>query len=54
MKKCLYCNKILGDNYIDNKIGYFCSEEYFNKYLNSLSNEEYVELQNSFCVCSDD
>ncbi len=54
MKKCLYCKNDLKDLYISNKVGYFCSEEHFDKYLKSLSREEYIELQHSFCVCSDD
>lgn len=54
MEKCLYCKKKLDDNYYENKIGFFCSEEHFEKYLKSLSPEEYVELQTSMCVCSDD
>lgn len=54
MKKCLYCNELLEKDYLSNKVGYFCNEEDFDKYLESLSDEEYVELQNSFCVCSDD
>lgn len=55
-KKCLYCNKNLDNqkDYFENKVGYFCSEDHFDKYLNSLSNEDYVKVQNSFCVCSDD
>lgn len=53
MKKCLYCNKDLEDNYFENKVGFFCSEQEFHKYLDSLSNEEYVKVQNSFCTCSD-
>ncbi|CUP11346.1 hypothetical protein H8S10_14520 [Clostridium sp. NSJ-49] len=54
MKKCLFCKKELSKDYFENKIGYFCSEDHFDEYLKSLSKEEYVELQNSFCVCSDD
>lgn len=54
MKKCLYCKKDLQGKYIENKIGYFCSEEHYEKYLSSLSKEEYIDLQHSFCVCSDD
>ena len=41
-------------NYFSNKIGNFCSENHFDDYLKSLSKEEYVALQHSFCVCSDD
>ncbi|WP_195259522.1 hypothetical protein [Clostridium paraputrificum] len=54
MKKCLYCNKKLKGDYFSNKIGNFCSENHFDDYLKSLSKEEYVALQHSFCVCSDD
>ncbi|WP_194191248.1 hypothetical protein [Clostridium chrysemydis] len=52
--KCKYCNKELDENSFKNKIGEFCTEDHFDKYLKSLSNEEYVKLQHSFCVCSDD
>lgn len=54
MKKCLYCNKKLKEDYFSNKIGNFCSEDHFDDYLKSLTKEEYVALQHSFCVCSDD
>ena len=54
MKKCMFCKKNLNDEYIENKIGFFCNEEHFDKYIKSLSKEEYVEVQHSFCVCSDD
>lgn len=54
MKKCLYCNEDLKDKYFENKIGLFCSEEHYMKYLDGLSNEEYISLQNKFCVCSDE
>ena len=58
MKKCLYCGKDLEkepkENYIENKVGYFCNEDHFDKYILSLTPEEYIEVQNSFCVCSDD
>lgn len=54
MRKCKYCNKVLVNNYIENKIGHFCSEEHYNKFLKALSNEEYIQLQNKFCICSDD
>ncbi len=55
-KKCLYCKKDLDNKkeYLENKIGYFCDENHFDKYLKSLSKEDYIDLQNSFCVCSDD
>ncbi|MCF0148607.1 MAG: hypothetical protein HUJ77_09445, partial [Clostridium sp.] len=42
------------DKYFENKIGLFCSEEHYMKYLDSLSNEDYINLQNKFCVCSDE
>ncbi|MGG7059801.1 hypothetical protein ACQPUY_09410 [Clostridium nigeriense] len=54
MKKCMYCKKELNEKYLENKIGLFCSEEHYTKYLDSLSNEEYIAIQNNFCVCSDD
>ena len=54
MKKCKFCNVILKDKVFENKIGLFCNEGHFEKYLESLTNEEYVELQNNFCVCSDE
>lgn len=54
MKRCLYCKKTLDKSFIENKIGYFCSDDHFDKYIKSLSKEEYIALQNSICVCSDD
>ena len=54
MKRCLFYKKQLEEIYFENKIGYFCSEEHFDEYLKSLTKEEYIELQNSFCVCSED
>ena len=54
MKYCMFCKKVLDDSYIENKVGYFCSEEHYDEFLKSLSKEEYIELQNSFCVCSDE
>ena len=54
MKKCMFCKKNLNDEYIEYKIGFFCNVEHFDKYIKSLSKEEYVEVQHSFCVCSDD
>lgn len=54
MKKCLYCKKEIDKDNVVNKVGDFCSEEHYEKYLSSLSREEYIELQHSFCVCSDD
>lgn len=53
-KMCLYCKKKVSENYIENKVGIFCSNDHYDKYINSLSKEEYIELQHSFCVCSDD
>ena len=52
--KCKYCNKEISENLIKNKVGEFCSENHYENYLASLSNEEYIKVQNSFCVCSDD
>ena len=54
MKKCLYCKRELDKDYLVNKIGEFCSEKHYDEYLESLSKEEYIELQHSLCVCSDD
>ena len=54
MKKCMYCKKEWNKDYVDNKIGVFCSEEHYDKYLSELSVEEYIELQTSICVCSDE
>lgn len=54
MGKCLYCKKELNDNFISNKVGDFCSDEHYDKFLKSLTKDEYIELQNTFCVCSDD
>lgn len=27
MKKCLFCGKDLENDYLSNKVGYFCNEE---------------------------
>ncbi|WP_195263167.1 MULTISPECIES: hypothetical protein [unclassified Clostridium] len=54
MKECKYCKNKLIESSFENKIGIFCSEDHFIRYLNSLSDEEYINLQNKFCVCSDD
>lgn len=54
MKKCKFCNEDLKDKYFENKIGVFCTEKHFEKYLESLSDEEYIKIQNSFCICSDE
>lgn len=51
--KCLYCKNNLEEKYFENKIGKFCSIEHYDKYYESLSNEEIVEIMNSMCVCSD-
>lgn len=52
--KCLYCEKILVEKYLENKIGRFCSGEHYDKYYESLSNEEIVKIMNSMCICSDE
>lgn len=52
--KCKYCKEELKEKAFENKIGYFCSEDHYEEYLKSLSNEEYIELQNNFCICSDE
>ena len=52
MKKCMYCKKEIESKGFNHKIGHFCSEEHFDKYYESLSNEELVELMNHMCVCS--
>ena len=48
MKKCLYCGKDLEkepkENYIENKVGYFCSEDHFDKYILSLTPVSYTHL----------
>lgn len=54
MEKSLYCKKQLDDKYVSNKVGKFCNQEHYEKFLKSLSREEHIELQNSFCVCSDE
>lgn len=54
MKKCRYCSKVLKSNYFENKIGYFCNVDHYNDYLDNLSDEEYIDMQNNFCVCSDE
>ena len=54
MNKCLYCKEYLGEEFYENKIGKFCSENHFDKYMKGLSKEEYIELQHSICVCSDE
>ena len=54
MNKCLFCKKNLEKDCYENKVGKFCSEDHYDKYLKGLSKEEYIELQHSMCVCSDD
>lgn len=54
MDKCLYCKKDLDKEFYENKVGKFCDENHFDEYMKSLSKEEYIELQHSFCVCSDE
>lgn len=54
MNKCLYCKKDLNKEFYENKVGKFCSESHFDEYMKGLSKEEYIELQHSFCVCSDE
>ncbi|MGL4452299.1 MAG: hypothetical protein ACRCTZ_14045 [Sarcina sp.] len=54
MKKCLFCKEELKKDHYSNKVGDFCSEQHFDEYLKSLSDSEYVQIQNSFCVCSDE
>lgn len=54
MNKCLYCKKDLSKEFYENKVGKFCSESHFDEYMKGLSKEEYIELQHSFCVCSDE
>lgn len=51
---CIYCKRKLNKNFISNKVGKFCSNEHYDRYLKSISNEEYIKIQNSFCVCSDE
>lgn len=51
-KKCNYCKKALNKNYIENKVGYFCNECHYDKYLKRLTWKEYVQLQHSFYVCN--
>lgn len=51
---CKYCHQPLKEHPVKTKIGDFCSKEHFDFYLKNLTNEEYIQLQNSFCVCSDE
>ncbi|WP_252222727.1 MULTISPECIES: hypothetical protein [unclassified Clostridium] len=52
-KQCFYCKKGLNDELLENKVGYFCNEVHYDKYLKNLSWDEYIELQHSFCACND-
>ena len=54
MKKCMYCKQPIEDKGYNHKIGYFCSEEHFEKYCDTLSKEELALLMHSICPCSDD
>ena len=54
MTKCLFCKKALEKDFYENEIGKFCVEKHCDEYLKTLSKEEYIELQHSICVCSDD
>ncbi|WP_195989248.1 hypothetical protein [Clostridium sp. D53t1_180928_C8] len=54
MDKCLFCKRNLENEFYENKIGKFCNEDHYDEYLKSLSKEDYIELQHSMCVCSDD
>lgn len=54
MNVCKYCKKNLNDEFYENKIGFFCSKNHYEEFIKNLSNKEYIELQNRFCVCSDD
>lgn len=51
---CRYCHKEVDHHPIKTKIGTFCSTDHYDKFLNELSYEDYIQLQNTFCVCSDD
>lgn len=51
---CRYCHQKIGSHPVKTKIGTFCSTEHYDEYLNQLSREEYIQLQHTFCVCSDD
>lgn len=53
-KSCKYCHQPLKDHPIHSKFGDFCSQEHFDDYLKNLSHEDYIKLQHSFCVCSDE
>ena len=53
-KTCKYCHQPLNNHSMTTKFGIFCCEEHLNEYLKNLSNEEYIQLQHSFCVCSDE
>ncbi len=49
MKKCMYCKQPIEDKGHNHKIGYFCSEEHFEKYCDTLSKEELALLMHSIC-----
>lgn len=51
---CRYCHQKIVSHPVKTKIGTFCSTEHYDEYLNQLSREEYIQLQHTFCVCSDD
>lgn len=54
MRECMYCHKpIKGEGY-NHKIGYFCSEDHFERFYKSLSKEELALLMHSICPCSDE
>ena len=52
MKRCVYCKKVIEGKGFSHKVGDFCSEEHFDQYYDSLSNEEIVQIMNRMCVCS--
>ena len=54
MNKCMFCQTVIKDKYYSHKIGYFCSEEHFEKYCDRLSKEELALLMHSICPCSDE
>ncbi|MDA3730814.1 hypothetical protein PBV87_04790 [Niameybacter massiliensis] len=53
-KKCLYCNQQIQGEPFNHKVGYFCSEEHFDAYCETLSKEELALLMHSICPCSDE
>ena len=50
---CYYHQKIISHP-VKTKIRTFCSTKHSDKYLHQLNHEAYIQLQNTFCVCSDD